>query len=197
MKNEKYNLSLKEVSICTIIACIILFALFVPRKVKASKTTMLHEASKMIERHEGYSDIVYTDTRGNSTIGIGFNLDKYNARERIEEVGANYHSILMGNSRLCDSQIRSLFQDDLQIALADAKRFLPNFDQQPKDIQMVIVDMSYNMGLGSLNTFVKFRKALMDRDYLKAANEMLDSRWYHQVGNRSDELVHIVAMQSL
>ena len=90
-----------------------------------------------------------------------------------------------------------MFQDDLQIALADAKRFLPNFDQQPKDIQMVIVNMSYNMGLSSLNTFVKFRKALMDRDYLKAANEMLDSRWYHQVGNRSDELVHIVAMQSL
>ncbi len=33
------------------------------------------------------------------------------------------------------------------------------------------------MGLNRLNGFVKFRQALQNRDYDKAAKEMLDSKW--------------------
>ena len=69
---------------------------------------------------------------------------------------------------------------------------MPNFHKQPRDIQIVLVDMAFNLGDNGLGKFVKFRKALMRYDYKSAADEMIDSKWYYQVGNRSKELVQIV-----
>ena len=36
------------------------------------------------------------------------------------------------------------------------------------------------------------KKALLARDYKKAANEMIDSKWYGQVGDRSKRLVKMM-----
>ena len=49
--------------------------------------------------------------------------------------------------------------------------------------------MSFNLGLTRLSKFKKLKTALLQRDYNSAAKEMMDSRWYGQVGRRSRELV--------
>ena len=36
------------------------------------------------------------------------------------------------------------------------------------------------------------REALLEGDYNKAADEMIDSKWYNQVGNRSKTLVKMM-----
>jgi GH24 family phage-related lysozyme (muramidase) len=153
---------------------------------------VLKDASTMIERHEGYEDKVYPDSRDVPTIGIGFNLYSYDARKRIEAFGLNFDNILAGKASLTDKQIRHLFKQDVKTARNDAEKFLPNFDKQPNEIKIVLIDMSFNLGYNRLMQFVKFRQALIDRDYVKAAWEMVDSRWYRQVGNRSKELTGIV-----
>ena len=59
-------------------------------------------------------------------------------------------------------------------------------------MQAVLIDMSFNLCSNKFSEFEDFRKALLKKDYQKAAAEMVDSKWYSQVGNRSIELVSIV-----
>jgi len=184
-----------QMLICTFLACCLLYWFFGPHQIKTTDD-VLKDASTMIERHEGYEDKVYPDSRDIPTIGIGFNLYAHNARKRIEAFGLSFDDILAGNTSLTDKQIRHLYKQDLNTALNDAEKFLPNYDKQPDKIKIVLIDMSFNLGYNRLMQFVKFRQALMDKDYLKAADEMLDSKWYYQVGNRSRELTTMVAMVS-
>lgn len=56
----------------------------------------------------------------------------------------------------------------------------------------VLIDMCYNIGLSGLLKFKRFIKALDALDYGVAAAEMIDSRWYRQVGNRGIRNVTIM-----
>jgi lysozyme len=57
---------------------------------------------------------------------------------------------------------------------------------------MVLVDMIFNLGLTRFLLFKNLNAALAAGDYLRAAHEMLDSRWYRQVGRRARKLRHIM-----
>jgi len=150
------------------------------------------DISKMIERHEGKRNTVYSDTEGHPTIGIGFNLDRSDAKEKLSNLGVDINKVLNKQQILTDEQIYILFKDDLETAIIDAHNFLPNFESQPTPVQSILINMSFNLGYNKLSGFEEFRKALLNRDYQKAADEMIDSKWYHQVGNRSKELVSIM-----
>jgi len=189
------NLKVWQVLICTFLACCILYWWMGPHRFK--NDDVLKEASTMIERHEGTRHNVYNDSRFIPTIGIGFNLNNPNARGRLKSIGVDYDGITAGDVSLTTEQIHHLFYQDVQTAVNNARKFLPSFDKQPREIQIVLIDMSFNLGLTRLNQFVKFHKALTDRDYLEAAKEMIDSRWFRQTGNRSRELVGIVRDLSL
>ncbi len=149
------------------------------------------EISRMIERHEGKKNKVYYDTMGIPTIGIGFNLNRYDTDKRLKDIGTSRQEILEGKV-LTDEQIYFLFEKDLNEARVTAQSFLPNFNEHPAKIQNVIIDMAFNLGTNRLAGFKKFREALLRKDYRTAANEMIDSKWYSQVGNRSIELENIM-----
>ena len=54
--------------------------------------------------------------------------------------------------------------------------------------QLVIADMLYNLGMQRFRRFVKFDAAMQVGDYERAADEMVDSAWYEQVGRRAVKL---------
>ena len=56
--------------------------------------------------------------------------------------------------------------------------------------QAVLLDMVFNMGISrfNANTWVKTFAAIQDKDFEKAANEMLESKWAKQVGQRAIRL---------
>ena len=163
----------------------------IPPKIKNTNNFQI-EISEMLKRHEGVRDKVYQDSEDNPTIGIGFNLNRRDAKREIELLGLDYNDILNGKVSLTDKEVNTLFQKDLLNAIKDAKSFLPDFEEKPNKVKIVLVNMSFNMGLTRLNQFVKFKDALIKKDYKRASKEMKDSRWYHQVGNRSKELVKIM-----
>ena len=55
--------------------------------------------------------------------------------------------------------------------------------------------MMFNMGLTRLSKFRGMKNGVDARDWERAADEMVDSRWYNQVTKRADRLV--VRMRSL
>lgn len=56
----------------------------------------------------------------------------------------------------------------------------------------MIVDMVFNLGPSKFSKFRKTIGAFERLDFGMAADEMVDSQWYHQVGNRSKRNVSII-----
>lgn len=128
-------------------------------------------------KHEGYKQEIYLDTEGLATFGIG-HLVVEQDMEYGWPVGTPVEK----------ERIDSVFEQDFGIALSDAQALFLNFDSLPDQVQRVLVNMSFNLGRTRLGRFKKMILAVNEGKYEKAADEMVDSRWYNQVGNRSIEL---------
>lgn len=118
-------------------------------------------------RDEGLSLKPYRDSVGKLTIGAGRNLD---------DVGVSREEALM------------LLANDIQNAedrLAETFPWAPGLDT-PR--YSVLVNMTFNMGIGRLQGFKKFFAALQNKDWHRAAAEMLDSEWAKEVGPRATRL---------
>jgi len=157
-----------------------------------TQSPSFEELKSFIYNNEGYSNSVYLDTENKRTIGVGCNLERDIAKQMIEQLGLNYYSVLNGQTKLNDDQISYLFSYDLKSAINDARNFVNNLNSLPKEIQIVIIDMSFNLGNTKLNKFVDFKKAIEAYDYPNASKEMIDSEWYGQTKGRSKRSVNIV-----
>jgi len=152
----------------------------------------IQEVKDSIKKHEGKNNRVYLDPSGkNWNIGYGYNLNKSNAPSVIKSLGANYRAILSGRQSLNDVQVEKLLDISIQEAINTAKSFAPNYNQLPSKAKLVLVDMAF-MGRGNLHSFSGLKSALIWDDYDKAADEMLNSLWAEQVGDRAIELANIM-----
>lgn len=112
---------------------------------------------------EGRRKFPYEDTVGKTSIAVGRNLD---------DVG------------LSDDEIDLMLNNDMQRAIADAGT-LPYYENLDEVRQMVICDLVFNMGLTRFRDgFIRTNQALIEGDYERAADELVDSKWYRQVGVR-------------
>jgi len=138
--------------------------------------------------------IAYPDADSKS-IGYGFFLGNPNAKSRIESLGYDFESVFNGSQAITSQHAAALFRQDIQTATRDAQQLFRSYGQQPDAVQLILTDMTYNLGLDRLSRFPKFRAAIEAKDYQEAAKELIDSKWYGQVGNRSKN--HVQTLQSL
>lgn len=124
--------------------------------------------SKFIERWEGRSHKVYVCPAGYATIGVGHKI-------------LNHENFL----KLTDEEIDKLLYNDVLIAYNDARILMPCFDEHPLEVRMILVDMSFNLGRTKFSKFVKALGHCKNKEYSKMADELRDSKWFNQVGNRS------------
>jgi len=141
----------------------------------------------LIEKNEGRRDKVYEDTEGHPTIGVGFNLDRADAKEQIEALGLDYDDVRSGKTNLNDDQINSLLDADVDRAVDAARGNVENFDDLSDNRQAAITDMAFNLGSAGLGKFENMIDAVESGDFEKAADEMSDSKWAGQVGDRADQ----------
>ena len=116
-----------------------------------------------LRRHEGEEQFPYTDTQGKITIGVGHNLT---------------------DNGLPDHIIEALFQWDIGIARNELDRIHPNWRGYTPKRRDCLVELVFNMGAPTLQTFVKMWAAIEAEDWPEAAAELLNSRWAVQVGPR-------------
>ena len=118
-----------------------------------------------LKRHEGVEYKPYVDTVGKMTIGVGRNLD---------------------DNGLRDNEIEFLLMNDIAAVMDEAQSY--DWYKSLSEVRKgVIINMMFNLGKPRFDKFEKFQ-ALAEGDYQKASEEMLDSRWAKQVGNRAVEL---------
>ena len=157
------------------------------RRVKELRAKAYYD---MIAQNEGVKPNVYKDSKGNRTIGIGFNLEDKANRKFLKEQGININELFNGRE-LNDKEIKTLYNQSLSQAYTDARKFDPKFDKRPEGVKMALTDMSFNLGLTKLNKFEKMKEALQKDDYRTAAVEAQDSDWFKQVKTRGPRTVSL------
>jgi GH24 family phage-related lysozyme (muramidase) len=124
---------------------------------------------------------------GHPTVGVGFNLDRPDAREQIEAMGLDYDQVRNGTQHLDANQVDTLLDKTIDEAIAGARDNVSNFDTLPEQKQTALVDMVFNMGPERFGGFQDLIDAVEAEDWAKAASAMEDSQWSAAGGDRADD----------
>ena len=138
----------------------------------------IERVQKQLEIDEGVVYEIYTDHLGYPTFGIGHLITK-NDPEFEEPVG----------TPVSKERVDSVFAIDIKIAEDECCVLYPFWEELPEEVQEILVNMMFNLGRPRLTKFKKMNAALEMGDWKTAAIEGRDSRWYHQVGSRSERLM--------
>ena len=126
--------------------------------------------NKLIEQlkiHEGMKLKPYLCTSKKLTIGIGRNLD---------DVG------------ISEEEAEMLLKNDIYEAtnqLLNAFPWMTTFS----DVRIsAMINFTFNVGIGTVRKFSNTIEYLKNEDWEAAADEMMDSKWAEQVGDRAIQI---------
>lgn len=131
-----------------------------------------------IAEDEGCKYEIYLDHLHLPTFGIGHLIIKDD-----EEYGKPVGTVIE------QERVQRVFGLDMAVTVDECKVLYPDFDNLPEECQHIIANMMFNMGRPRLSKFKGMKAGVDARDWNKAADEMVDSRWYTQVPNRARRLV--------
>ncbi|MFP6304822.1 glycoside hydrolase family protein [Helicobacter pylori] len=136
---------------------------------------MILAASFLIVDSEGFSPFIYTDKTEHPTIGYGHNLSVYSYEgKRITKAYGFLTDILKENYKAILSY-----------------GWYKNLDAMRR---MVILDLSYNLGLSGLLKFKQFIKAIEDKNYALAVEGLQKSPYFNQVKKRASRNMEILKL---
>ena len=127
---------------------------------------------------EGCVYKIYNDHLGYPTFGIG-----HLVTESDPETGQTL------GTAVSEDRVTEAFKSDVQSVLSDCDILYPDFSSLPEEAQQIIANMMFNLGRPRLSKFVGMKRGVDSKDWNGAADEMVDSRWYRQVGERAERLV--------
>jgi lysozyme len=139
------------------------------------KPEVLEHIKKQLIIDEGVRLDVYEDSLGNLTVGVGHLVQ--------EKDQLTFGQVI--TQKHCDA----LFAADLSRTIYSCERDIDGWNAFPDEIQEILVNMAYNLGITGLLKFVNTLKFLRNHQYDEAADALIDSRWYTQVGYRSKRIV--------
>jgi len=123
---------------------------------------------RQLIKHEGFSAKPYRCTADKLTIGYGRNLD---------------------DRGITKDEALHLLANDIQVCEIDLSNLLGDmYWRLSLDRQAALLDMRYNLGARGFRRFRKMIKALRNRNYFLAAQEIKNSEWYKQVGTRGRDI---------
>lgn len=128
---------------------------------------MITSLNDQLRRDEGWRAYPYLDSVGKVTIGYGRNLS---------DVG------------ISPEEGAWMLANDIKAASIAVESYLPWTAALDPIRQAVLINMALNMGIKGLAGFTQMLGKLQSGDYAGAAQEMLNSRWATQVGDRARRL---------
>ena len=160
---------------------------------------------------EGYKAFAYEDSLKHLTIGCGTLLklniesikkkltgkskeqiekaistaERFNASRKawLENLDINFNNLENKKLHVTPTLAIALAMEHVKEAIDIAKSFVSNFDELSEIRQLILIDMAYNLG-PRLNGFKRMQKAIIDKDFDQASEEMKNSLWYRQVKSR-------------
>lgn len=133
--------------------------------------------AELIVSHEGRRLVPYFDSLSILTWGVGRNIEDvpFSADE----------------TALLEQLVDLMFANDLRKARADLLT-LPWFAQLDEVRQAACTDLRFNLGPNRFRQFKKFLAAMARSDWVRAASELENSKWYTQVTRRGPRIVSMI-----
>ena len=128
---------------------------------------------KMLLKDEEYRQYPYVDSRGNLTIAIGQNIS--HSGDGISMPAALF---ILGEK-----------MDETQNKLS---HYFSWFSKMAELRQIALINMAFNLGFEGFLKFHNMLLALESSDFERASQEMLNSKWREQVGERATCLANII-----
>lgn len=123
--------------------------------------------AEQLKKHEGLRLKPYKDTVGKLTLGIGRNLE---------------------DKGITEQEALFMLNNDVDYFYKKLTKELPWVKNLDDARQNVLVNMAFNLGINGLLGFKNMLSCIVNMNFTGAAEEMLNSKWARQVGNRSVEL---------
>lgn len=120
--------------------------------------------------HEDKRNYPYVDSVGKITIGIGYNLS---------------------DRGLPDSWINSQYIEDVDYFYKQFNETFSWYKDLNEDRQIALIDMAF-MGWKKFLEFHHLIDALSKHDYVRAHDEMLNSKWAEEVKGRAITLANVI-----
>lgn len=128
----------------------------------------------LIRRHEGLRLKPYRCPAGKLTIGYGRNLEDAGITKDEAEM------MLANDVNRAELDVRDAVHPMKLKGDFTVKRY------------MALVSMRFQLGLGGFLGFGKMLSAVRNREWIRAADEMLNSRWAEQTPERAKELASMM-----
>ena len=128
---------------------------------------------------EGIKYETYNCSLGHLTGGIGHLITEWDTEYYDKPIG----------TKVPNEQVNDWFESDIKTTIKDCKLLFSQFDDLPSEAQLVIANMCFQLGRPRLSQFKNFIAAVNDRDWIKASEEMEDSRWHKQTTERAERLI--------
>lgn len=134
---------------------------------------------KSVRDHEGYRDQVYLDSLSKRTVGVGHLC--------VEDFWED-------NKKYSEKFLMEILEKDLENAISGAEEILKGCNL-PSLANEIVVEMVFQLGKTGVSKFRNFLAALQgdSPQWLKASEEMLDSRWAKQTPNRAKGMSEVIA----
>ena len=139
---------------------------------------IMQEEAAQIQSDEGNKLIVYLDTEGIPTAGYG------------HVVSAD--SGLKVGDLITPEQRDIWFEQDFSLAMNGAHRLIADIDDLPGQVQQVLVNMVYNMGVHGVAQWHHFLQAVQDQNWKEAGLQLKNSVAYTQEPNRLNRLIALL-----
>ena len=147
---------------------------------RKDKDIDIDQLKETLKIDEGVVYEIYNDHLGYPTFGIG-HLVLESDPEYGQPVG----------TPVSEERVEECFRYDTDVAVRECVALYgePYFEDFPDEVQEILVNMMFNMGRPRLSKFKKMNAALKKEDWVEAAKEGRDSRWYNQVTKRAERLM--------
>tara|TARA_R100000541_G_scaffold21904_4_gene31870 strand:- start:1983 stop:3467 length:1485 start_codon:yes stop_codon:yes gene_type:complete len=138
----------------------------------------MDDVKAMVMQHEGVRYEPYQDSRGLWTVGVGHLME---GQGKIKPEIRKYSH----------EEVMALFDKDFEHHKKIAEQ-TPGYGKANESGKAAFVDLAFNMGKW-WPKWPNTSDALNQGNFTLAANELKDSAWYGQVGQRADTVVNLVA----
>lgn len=145
-----------------------------------------------ISSDEGKVLHCYFCSEGHATVGIGHKIIRGEPEHYLPVHGV--HDPVPEDEGITEDRCYELFQQDVSIAIDGCEAIYSNWEDLPEEMQHVLVNMCFQLGQGGLSKFKNFKSAIENKDFQRASEEMLDSKWARQTPARAERLAERVML---
>ena len=127
----------------------------------------MNKLIEQLKRHEGVKLKPYKCSAGKLTIGVGKNIE---------------------DNGITLEEAEYLLQNDIAEARSQLLHAFPWMGEFNDARISAMINFTFNVGIGTVKKFENTLSYMQSGEWDKAADEMMDSRWARQVGNRAIEV---------